>query len=111
MFETRLVEGGRWFLDTFIKSGEQNVVLYAENDTHEIGQWQHAAIVVDGETMRHYVDGQLELSDTLQYQPQSSGRTSLGVRINEVHWFKGAIRTARFTPHVLGPAEFLSISD
>ena len=111
MFETRLVEGDRWFLDTFIKSGEQSVVLYAEDDTHEIGQWQHAAIVVDGETMRHYVDGQLELSDTLQYQLQSSGRTSLGVRINEVHWFKGAIRTARFTPRPLGPDEFLSGRD
>lgn len=111
MFETRLVEGDLWFLDTFIKSGEQSVVLYAEEDTHHTDRWQHAAIVVDGETMRHYVNGQLEMEEPLQYAPQAAGRTSLGVRINEVHWFKGAIRTARFTPHVLGPAEFLSISD
>jgi hypothetical protein len=108
MFETRLVEGERWFLDTFIKSGEQRVTLFAENHAHEIGPWRHAAIVVDGATMRHYVDGQLELSAPLLYSPQGSGRTSLGVRINKVHWFKGAIRTARFTPRVLVPDEFLT---
>jgi hypothetical protein len=111
MFETRLVEGNRWFLDTFIKSGEQSVVLYAENDTHEVGQWQHAAIVVDGKTMRHFVNGELELSDSLAFAPQGRGRTSLGVRINEVHWFKGAIRTVRFTPRALSPEEFLIADD
>jgi hypothetical protein len=111
MFETRLVKGGRWFLDTFIKSGEQSAVLYAEDYIHDIGRWQHAAIVVNGETMRHYVDGQLELSESLRYEPQTTGRTSLGVRINEVHWFKGAIRTARFTPRALSPGEFLTAND
>ncbi len=111
MFETRLVDGNYWFLDTFIKSGDQSVVLYAEEDTHEIGQWQHAAIVVDGETMRHYVNAKLELTDALQYRPQSYGRTSLGVRINEVHWFAGAIRTVRMTSRVLAPGEFLTSND
>lgn len=111
MFETRLVDGNRWFLDTFIKSGEQSVVLFAEDHTHEIGGWQHAAIAVDGVTMKHFVDGALELSDSLAFAPQGQGRTSLGVRINEVHWFKGAIRTVRFTPRALGPAEFLSADD
>ena len=111
MFETRLVERDRWFLDTFIKSGEQQVTLYAEEHVHDVGTWQHAAIVADGDTMRHYVNGQLELSDSLSFTPQKSGRTSLGVRINKVHWFKGAIRTVRFTPRVLEPAEFLKLAD
>lgn len=107
MFETRLVENDRWFLDTFVKSGEQRVTLYADGHTHELGNWQHAAIIVDGSAMRHYVDGNLELTESLTFQPQGDGRTSLGARINKVHWFKGAIRTARFTPRVLTPAEFL----
>ena len=111
MFETRLVEGDRWFLDTFIKSGQRSAVLYAENHIHDTGAWQHAAIVVDGETMRHFVDGQLELGESLLYEPQSTGRTSLGARINEVHWFKGAIRTVRFTPRALSPDEFLTAND
>jgi PelA/Pel-15E family pectate lyase len=111
MFETRLVDGDRWFLDTFIKSGGQGVTLYAEDHLHEIGRWHHAAIVVDGATMRHYVNGKLELGERLDYEAQSAGRTSLGVRINEQHWFKGAIRTARFTPRVLAPTEFLTAAD
>ena len=111
MFETRLVGDDRWFLDTFIKSGEQSAVLYAANHTHDTGRWYHAAIVVYGSTMRHYVDGQLELTETLDYQPQSSGRTSLGVRLNEVHWFKGAIQTTRFTPRALSADDFLSAKD
>ena len=111
MFETRLVAGARWFLETFIKSGEQRVVLYAEDHTHEVGTWQHAAIVVDGATMKHFVNGELELSEALSFAPQGRGRTSLGVRINKVHWFDGAIRTARFTPRALPPTDFLSAAN
>jgi len=111
MFETRLVENTQWFLDTFILSGEQGVVLYAEDDLHDLDAWQHAAIVVDGETMRHYVNGELELTEPLSYSPQADGKTSLGVRLNRVHWYKGAIRTARFTPGVLSPEAFLTADD
>jgi hypothetical protein len=111
MFETRLVDDGRWFLDTFIKSGEQNVTLYASDDEHEIGPWYHAAIVVDGRSFQHFVNRRLELSEALQFIPQGSGRTSLGVRLNEVHWFKGAIRTVRFTPEALDPDAFLTTED
>ena len=111
MFETRLVENSRWFLDTFIYSGEQKITLYADDDQHAIGPWYHAAIVVDGADFSHFVNGQLELSEPIQFQPPQSGRTSLGVRINKVHWFKGAIRTVRFTPRALAPDEFISRDD
>jgi hypothetical protein len=63
--------------------------------------------VVDGEQMRHYVNGELELSRKIEFRPQGPGRTSIGTRINEVHWFKGAIREVRFTTKVLSPGEFL----
>lgn len=111
MFETRLVQGDRWFLDTFIYSGEQKTTLYAEGNQHGIGPWYHAAIVVDGESFSHFVDGRLELSEPIRFQPPYSGRTSLGVRINKIHWFKGAIRTVRITPRALAPDEFLTAND
>ena len=111
MFETRLVGEKDWFLDTFIKSGEQNVTHFAENHRHETAGWYHAAIVVDGESFSHYVNGELELTAPLQYEVQGAGKTSLGVRINKVHWFKGAIRTARFTPEALTPEQFLGPAD
>jgi hypothetical protein len=108
MFETRLVDGDRWFLDTFINSNEQKIPLYAQHYEHETGSWFHAAIVVDENSFTHYVNGHAELSEAIRYVPQGSGQTSLGVRINRVNWFKGAIRTVRFSPRVLAPDEFLS---
>ena len=107
LFETRLTGDGRWFLDTYVKSGDKGTTLYARRFPHPIGPWYHAALVVDGGEMRHYVDGVLEMSHAIDYRPQRSGRTSIGMRINRVYWFKGAVRRARFTPRVLSPEEFL----
>ena len=109
MFETRLTEDGHWFLDTFIKTGEQGVTHYASDFLHETGRWQHAAIVVDGSRFSHYVNGNLERQETLRYAAQGPGKTSRGVRLNEVHWFRGAIRTVKFSPRVLSADEFVEV--
>ena len=107
LFETRLTGDGKWFLDTFIQSGTGNHALFAEAFKHPVGKWYHAALVVDGKEMRHYVNGKQEMATAIHYRPQLTGKTSLGVRINKVYWFKGSIRTTRFTRHVLKPNEFL----
>ena len=106
LLEVRL-EGDQWFLDTFIKSGENSRTLYAEAFRHPVGEWYHVALVFDGSTMRHYVDGKEELSGPLVISPMGEGSTSIGVRMNRVYWFKGAIRKFRFTPRALGPREFM----
>jgi len=66
------------------------------------------ALVFDGLMMRHYVDGQEEMSGPLSAAPLGPGKTSLGVRMNHVSWFKGAIREVRFTQRALTAKEFLS---
>jgi hypothetical protein len=106
LFETRL-DGPQWFLDTFVKAEPAEATLYADGFKHAVGTWYHAAIVVDGRTMKHYVDGRLELEKDLAFQPHGAGQTSIGVRHNRVFWYKGAVRKARFTPRVLKPEEFL----
>ena len=106
LLETRL-DGDQWFLDTFIKSGENSRTLYAETFRHPVGEWYHVALVFDGSTMRHYVDGKEELSGPLIISPMGEGSTSIGVRMNRVFWFKGAIRKLRFTPRALVPREFM----
>jgi len=107
LLETRLTGDGRWFLDTFIKSGDASQTLYAEAWPHPLGQWHHAALVFDGEEMRHFVNGELEMAQAARYEPTGGGQTSLGVRMNRVSWYRGAIRLLRFTPKALSPAEFL----
>ena len=111
MFETRLVEDNLWFVDTFMQTGGKNNTMFAIGDKHEIGPWYHAAIVVDGKTFKHYVNGRMELCKEVEFTPQKPGRTSLGVRMNKVYWYKGAIRTARFTPRAMTPDEFLTAED
>jgi putative heme-binding domain-containing protein len=106
LFETR-IDGPDWFLDTYIKSGAADATLYAEGFKHPIGPWYQAAIVVDGRTMKHYVNGKLELEKPLAFAPHAAGQTSIGMRHNRVHWYQGAVRQARFTPRVLQPEEFL----
>jgi lysophospholipase L1-like esterase len=101
------VSGTEWFLDTFIKSDENRLTLFAEKFKHPVGRWYHVALVFDGAIMRHYVDGQEEMSGPLSSSPLGPGKTSLGVRMNHVSWFKGAIREVRFTQRALTPGEFL----
>jgi hypothetical protein len=109
LLETRLAADGRWFLDTFIKSGESSQTLYADSWPHLLGKWYHAALVYDGEEMRHFVNRELEMAHATRYEPTRGGQTSLGVRMNRVSWYRGAIRQLRFTPSVLPPAQFLSV--
>jgi hypothetical protein len=111
MFETRLTDDNLWYIDTFIQTGNTNNTMLAIGDKHEIGPWYHAAIVVDGKTFKHYVNGKMELGKEVNFLPQKPGRTSLGVRMNEVYHYKGAIRKARFTPRAMKPSEFLTAED
>jgi len=106
LLEIRL-NGSEWFLDTFIKSGENRSALYAENFKHAAGQWFTVALVFDGKEMRHYVNGKLELSGEITTKAFGKGITSIGVRQNKVYWFKGAVLKARFTNRALSPNEFL----
>ncbi|MEW5976820.1 MAG: LamG domain-containing protein [Acidobacteriota bacterium] len=107
LIETRLTGDGRWFLDTYIRSGPTDQTLYADRFLHPTDQWHHAALVFDGKEMSHYVNGQKELSSPIVFTALGPGKTSVGVRMNRVFWYKGAIRLARFTARALAPSEFL----
>jgi hypothetical protein len=107
LLETRLLPGGRWVLDTFLNSGESSRTLIDRTKTHAAEQWYAAALVYDGVEMRHYVDGVLEASGPVSFAPLGPGRTSLGVRLNQVSWFKGRLRLVRVTPEALPPPRLL----
>ncbi len=108
LFETRLIDG-RWCLDTFAFSPSGSKALIDRSLLHSLDEWHHAALVYDGKQMRHYVDGVQELAADVRLSPQGQGHTSLGVRINRVDYYKGAIRMARMTRRALAPEEFLKV--
>ena len=107
LFETRVFDDARWALDVFIESAAGEVAVYDARKVHPLGAWYHLAAVVDGQRARSYVNGVEQASFPLAFRAHQGGRTSIGVRITRMYFFKGAIRAARFTPRVLTPAEFL----
>jgi hypothetical protein len=106
LFEIRVM-GNQWCIDSFAKSGAAEKALLDRTKLHPLDRWYHAAAVYDGHQFRNYVDGVLEGSAEIHLEPQKDGQTSLGVRINKVNYFKGAILEARMTPRALTPREFL----
>ena len=108
LLETRLV-GEQWFMDSYIKSDDEGYTLFAREHLHPLDQWFHVALVVDGERMTQYVNRRRELTRKIEFLPPATGRTSLGVRINHVDWFRGAVRRIRFTPSALSPDEFFAV--
>ena len=108
LFEIR-VSGENWFLDSYHQSGDASGTLMNKTALHPLGAWYHVASVYDGKQFSNYVDGIREGAVDVRFPPQRAGRASVGVRINKVFYFKGAVHLARFTRHALTPAEFLKL--
>jgi hypothetical protein len=108
LFEIRVV-GAQWYFDSYVHSGPAEKALIDRERLHPLGRWYHVAAVYDGTEFSNYVDGIQEGRERIRVSPQKAGRASIGVRMNLVNYFKGAIRLARFTSRALPPREFLSI--
>jgi hypothetical protein len=110
LFEIRVIDG-KWCLDAFNKSGPVQKALLNRQHLHPLGRWFHVAAVYDGKEFRSYVDGVQDGAAAVQLAPQGDGRTSVGVRMNKVFYFKGAVRLARFSRRALAPVEFLNAKE
>ena len=96
--ELRVVPGGRWYADTFLRNGktEKGLTLIDSTLQHPCNQWYWLALVYDGRTMSDYVNGRKELEGEIRLEPMLAGQLSLGVRLNRVNWFKGELAEIRF---------------
>jgi hypothetical protein len=98
LLETRVTRERTWALDTFLHaSASDRLTLLDRAKVHPTDLWYRAALVYDGATMSHYVNGVKQLEGAVGFPPMSDGHISLGVRQNRVHWFKGCIAEVRFT--------------
>jgi hypothetical protein len=110
LFEIRVVDG-QWCLDAFNKSGALQKALLNRTHLHPLGAWYHVAAVYDGTTFRSYINGVLDGEGQIHLAPQGAGKTSVGVRMNRLFYFKGAVHLARFTRRALSPAEFVKVQN
>jgi hypothetical protein len=109
LFELRVVNENQWYLDAFVNGPGYNRALMFAGKLHPIGQWYHVAQVYDGKMYRSYVNGELQGEAEVAFKPQGPGRASVGVRMNKVNYFKGAVHMARFTPSALTVDQFLKL--
>ena len=108
MFEVRIKDGS-WYLDAFVNSKAGSKALIFPEKLHPIGPWYAVAQTYDGKTYRMYVDGVLEGEADVPFTPHGPGHVMVGVRINHVNWFKGAVAKARFTDSALPPDGLLKL--
>jgi hypothetical protein len=109
LFEIRVVNENQWYLDAFMNGPGYNKALMFADKVHLVGQWYHVAQVYDGKIYRSYVNGDLQGEAEVAFKPQGPGRASVGVRLNKVNYFHGAVAKARFTPKALPVSEFMKL--
>jgi hypothetical protein len=106
LLELRMVGTEAWTLDTFLREDDANRrTLIDRTKTHPTSRWHWVALRYDGTTMQHFVDGVLEAEGVVAMKPLSAGRVSLGVRLNQVYWYKGMIREVRVHRTLLAPED------
>jgi len=98
-----------WYFDAFIQSGNQKMTLIDPKFLHPLNQWYHLAYVVNKGKLCTYINGKKELEGAITFSPIQTGKTSIGVRLNEQSWFKGAISQIRISPKALKSNEFLNL--
>lgn len=108
LLEIRAV-ADNWYFDGFVASRGVKLALATEELLHPLGKWYHVAFVVTPNSLTTYVNGKQELHKEYTFNPIEEGQTSIGVRMNKVTWFKGAIYKIQISPEVLKPNQFLRL--
>jgi len=108
LFEIRIING-QWCLDSFAMAEGQSRTLLNCEKLHPLGRWYRVTAVYDGKTLRNYVGDEFQGEGSVQLVPQRPGHSSVGVRINLIDHFKGAIYEARFTRRALAKDDFLKM--
>ena len=107
-FELR-VDGDRCYFESFTHGPGYQAALIDKTKTYPLGQWYVVTQTFDGQIYRSFVIGVLEKEAPIAYVPQGPGHSSVGVRINHVSYFKGAVMRAHFAPRALASSEFMKV--
>ena len=87
----------------------RNLTLLNCKALHPLDQWFRVTAVWDGKVMKNYVGEELQGEGPLVMEPQGPGHSSIGMRLNRVFPFKGAVLMSRTVPRALPPSEFLKM--
>lgn len=100
LLELRSTNNG-WYGDVFVHFAAGERFLNDPSRLHPFGEWASMALVYTGSELRQYVNGQLEIAGEAASGTLGTGKTSIGMRLNDISPFKGKIAEIRFTPEAL----------
>jgi hypothetical protein len=108
LLEIRVLDNN-WYFDGFVASKGVKLALATEELLHPLEKWYHVAFVVTPNSLTTFVNGKQELHKDYTFNSIQEGQTSIGVRMNKVTWFKGAIYKIQISPEALKPNQFLRL--
>jgi Concanavalin A-like lectin/glucanases superfamily len=111
LLEIRLNREGGWWLDTFLRAGDASLALIDPRKVHPADRWHWVALRYDGKQMAGFVNGEKETQGTVAFGAMGPGEVALGVRLNRIYWFKGAIREVRFHASAIEPSALQRVRD
>lgn len=105
LLETRRADsaGRTWFADTIVATRGTECILAEAGRTHAAATWHTLALVCDGTMLHQFVDAAAEASASLAAAPFPPGRVCLGMRLNHITPFGGALAAIRFSRRALAP--------
>ncbi len=106
LIESRLTSSNAWFVDTHIRADSSFLTLRDSLFLHPIGPWYHIALVCENGVGRHFVNGVEEMSGSVPFIPLMNAHVSIGMRMNRIWFFKGAIRAVALSRNALGIQSF-----
>ena len=108
LIELRIDKTQQWSLDVFLSSDSSELILYDRKLSHPVNQWYHIALVFNNETAISYVNGKRELTGHFIFLPITDAKISIGVRQTLISFYKGIVKTIKFTARPLKPSEFIN---
>ncbi len=107
LLELRLNDKQEWIVDTHVRADSNYLTSLAKDYPHPVDRWYHVALVYKDGVASHYVNGIKEMSGPINYLPVDSAHVSLGMRMNQKSFFKGAIKSVRLSNIALSPSGFM----
>lgn len=98
-----------WNTDFYIKSVTGSGIMGSKK--YQTGQWMHLAMTYKNGELKGYVNGEIDVSyvGSKYTGLPANAEVSLGGRMNNVNYFKGAVLKLIFTSEALEPSQFTLI--
>lgn len=106
--ELRLNDKHQWYFDAFIKTEKSQLTLIDPAKVHPVGEWVHAAVTYKAGEFSSYVNGKKELTGAVEYLTiPANAKTSVGARMNQIHWFNGDVLQVSVAKKSLAVSDFV----